>query len=348
MASDKQTYQVLTMRMIKTITLIACLSALQYLLVYKLHLGAKAAFVDSISLFALSFLFINLIYTVQRYYHSKIALNTANLSSIALFAALTILGHYFISYGILGHKLNFLFYLNQSIFFKSVFVVLVYIICMLVFWIDQQRVQEKRIQDFAIEKERESIRIELNSIQQQFKPHFLFNSLNSINALTISNPEEARRMVHLLSEFMRAAVRENQSEFVELKQEIHHIQLYTDIEKVRFGSRLTVNYEIEEDAYKLKLPSLILQPIIENAVKYGLYGHTDNVTITIHARAENTMLSISVTNPYDAGLQSTVKGTGYGLQSIEKKMLILYNRANLLTIETADDMFTANLNIPQL
>lgn len=247
----------------------------------------------------------------------------------------------------LGGVSDFPEYLNDSIVFKSVFVFLTYSICLLIFWIDQQKVQEKRIQEFAIEKERESIKIELNSLQQQFKPHFLFNSLNSINALTISNPEEARRMVHLLSEFMRGAVRENQSELIPLEQEIKHIKLYTDIEKVRFGDRLTVNYILEEGTGQLLLPALILQPLIENAIKYGLYGHTEAVSIDIQATVHQGMLSITIRNPYDAQLQSTVKGTGYGLQSIEKKMLILYNQANLLHIETSEHTFVATLNIPQ-
>ena len=335
------------MRMIKTITLITCFSTFQLIVLSRLGFDLKVGLIDSVSLFFLSIIFINLIYIVQRYYHSKIALNTSNLSSVILFAGLTVITHYFISFGFLRDHPNFLTYLDKSVLFKSVITILVYIICMLLFWIDQQKIQEERIHDFAIEKERESIRIELNSIQQQFKPHFLFNSLNSINALTLSNPEEARRMVHLLSEFMRAAVRDNQSELVELEQEINHIKLYTDIEKVRFGSRLTVDYKIENDASTLKLPSLILQPIIENAVKYGLYGHTDNVSITIRARIENKNLIISVTNPYSDELQSTVKGTGFGLQSIEKKMLILYKRANLLSIERVKQAFTTTLIIPQ-
>ncbi len=348
MAEQGKTYQLFTMRMIKTISLIACFSILQFIIMRHYGLTLKAAFLDSITLFLLAFLFINLIYVVQRYYHSKVALNTANLGSVILFTGITIVSHYFISYAIFSYNDAFLEYLNNSVVFKSVFVILTYTVGLLLIWIDQQRIQEKRLQEFAVEKERESIKIELNSIQQQFKPHFLFNSLNSINALTTTNPEEARRMVHLLSEFMRGAVRKDQSEMVTLEQEIRHIKLYTDIEKVRFGDRLTVNYEIEKGCETLLLPALILQPLIENAIKYGLYGHTDEVTIEINITQQNNLLHIRLINPYDPELNDTVKGTGYGLRSIEKKMLILYNQANLLKTEALEQTFTTTLNVPQL
>ncbi len=347
MVNIRQKNQFLTVRMIKTFILIAGLSIFHFSTIRSVGFTEKTAFFDSASLFLLCFLFVNLIYTIQRYYHSNIALNTTNFSILALFTGLTIGAHYLISYSVFKENAAFIYFLNGSLLSKSILVLLVYLICLLLFWIDQQKIQERRLQDFAIEKERESMAIELNSLQQQFKPHFLFNSLNSINALTITNPEEARKMVHLLSEFMRAAVRENQSELVELEQEIHHIKLYTDIEKVRFGSRLSVNYELDEDVLALKLPSLILQPIIENAVKYGLYGHTEDVEISIKASKVDNFLSVSISNPYDKEQQSTVQGTGYGLQSIEKKMLILYNRANLLCVNSSDKLFTATLNIPQ-
>ena len=112
-------------------------------------------------------------------------------------------------------------------------------------WIEEQIIRETRLTQFAVDKERESVKIELKNLQQQFKPHFLFNSLNSINALTVSNPSEARNMVQLLSDFMRGSVRENQGEFTTLKQEIQHIQLYSEIEKVRFGDRLSIQFEIK-------------------------------------------------------------------------------------------------------
>ena len=147
---------------------------------------------------------------------------------------------------------------------------------------------------------------------------------------------------------MRGSIQQHQSELVSLKEEIRHLQLYTDIEKVRFGDRLHVNYEIEESLLDMKLPFLILQPIIENAIKYGLYGNTDQVTIALLARMHENHLEIAVSNPFDVITQETNKGTGFGIRSIQRKLLLIYQRSNLLKTQTENSIFTATLQIPQL
>lgn len=216
------------------------------------------------------------------------------------------------------------------------------------FWNSKRLDREEKMKEIAIENERAIVKIEMNSIQQQLKPHFLFNSLNSINALTMKDPEEAQKMVQLLSEFMRGSIQQNQNELVALKEEIRHLQLYTDIERVRFGDRLNVDYEIPEELLKMKLPFLILQPIIENAIKYGLYGNTEEITIGIQAEMIENMFVINVTNPFDTITQQTNKGTGFGIRSVERKMLLMYQRSNLLKIHSENSIFTATLQIPQV
>ena len=306
----------------------------------------SSALVDSLSLFAFLIFFTALIFIIQRNFHSKKALDLQNSSTVILFSFLTILFNYFITNAYENSE-KYLFYITEITTIKSFLVLLLLVVFLFVFWIDEQKKQESHYQKFVIEKERESGRIQLNSLAQQFKPHFLFNSLNSINALTISNPEEAQRMIHLLSEFMRGSVKENQGEKVALSQEIHHIQLYANIEKVRFGDRLNVHFLIPKECDNLKIPALILQPIIENAIKYGLYGNIDEVTIEITAERQNNELVISVLNPHDSETQLANKGTGYGLSSIRKKMLILYNQSNLLTTQEENGIFTTILKIPQ-
>ena len=231
---------------------------------------------------------------------------------------------------------------------KYLMVFLLLFIFLILFWIDEQKKQEIQFQNFVVNKEKESSKIQLNSLQQQFKPHFLFNSLNSINALTLQNPEEARKMIHLLSEFMRGAIKEDQSKLISLADEIHHISLYAKIEEVRFGDRLQIEFNIDEKLLDLKVPSLILQPIIENAIKYGLYGHTDEVQIIINASMEESDLIISISNPHEAATQLTNRGTGYGLKSISKKMQIIYHQFGLLQTMHKNDIFTTTLKIPQL
>ncbi len=306
----------------------------------------SSALVDSLSIFTFLILFTGLIFIIQRNFHSKKVLDLQNSSTIILFTFLTILFNYIIANSYENAE-NYFFYITEITTIKSFLVLLLFVVFHVVFWIDEQKKQESLYQKFVVEKERESGRIQLHSLTQQFKPHFLFNSLNSINALTISNPEEAQRMIHLLSEFMRGAVKDNQGEKVSLSQEIHHIQLYSNIEKVRFGDRLNVHFSIPKECEELQVPSLILQPIIENAIKYGLYGNLDEVTIDILAEKQGSQLVISVSNPHDEESQNAKKGTGYGLSSIRKKMLILYNQSNLLSIYEENGIFTATLKIPQ-
>src|SRR5690606_9569496 len=112
---------------------------------------------------------------------------------------------------------------------------------------------------------------ELFKLRQQLHPHFLFNSLNSINSLIGSRPAEARKMVQQLSDFLRGTLRKEESQLVSLKEELQYLGLYLDIEKLRFGSRLITEIETQEGADALFIPSLLLQPIVENAIKFGLY-----------------------------------------------------------------------------
>ncbi|MCH2231251.1 MAG: histidine kinase [Crocinitomicaceae bacterium] len=347
MKPAKKKYGAISKRMVKTIILLVLIAIAQYTILSAQDFSKRIILTDVISTLIFTITFTSIIYIIQHYYHSKEVLNVPNISTIVLFSFLTILWSHLATSAFAETTKAYNDFYNLTFTLKSILIVLVYIICHLIFWIDQQKVQEVRIQKFAIEKEKEANRIEMNSLQQQFKPHFLFNSLNSINALTISNPVEAQKMVHLLSEFMRCAINVNQSDLVYLDQEIRHIQLYTDIEKVRFGSRLEVNYNVPKDLKKHKLPSLILQPVIENAIKYGLYDSTDVVSIEINVEKLNHNLIISISNPFDPDTQSASKGTGYGLQSIEKKMLILYNQSNLLQTNAENKLFTTTLKIPQ-
>ena len=115
---------------------------------------------------------------------------------------------------------------------------------------------------------------ELFKLRQQLQPHFLFNSLNSINALIGNRPDEARKMVQQLSDFLRGTIKKEETQWVTLQEEMQYLQLYLDIEKVRFGNRLSTAIEIGEDVSEMTLPALILQPIVENAIKFGLYDTT--------------------------------------------------------------------------
>lgn len=189
---------------------------------------------------------------------------------------------------------------------------------------------------------------ELFKLRQQLQPHFLFNSLNSISALAGTEPEKARHMIQQLSDFLRGTLKKDEQESISLQEEVDYLQLYLEIEKVRFGHRLETIITISETAAKMKLPALILQPIVENAIKFGLYDTTENVTISIVAATNPQGLSIQVSNPYDANTSLFNTGTGFGLSSIQRRLFLLYGRNDLLKTTYTEDSFISTLEIPAI
>jgi two-component system, LytTR family, sensor kinase len=185
---------------------------------------------------------------------------------------------------------------------------------------------------------------ELARLRQQLQPHFLFNSLNSINALIGANPLLARDMVHKLSSFLRGTLHKDETAFVTLQSEIENLRLYLDIEKVRFGDRLAVDIQSADDVASALVPPLLLQPLMENAVKYGVYGTTGEVAITVNISRDGDFLKIVITNPFDEGTASD--GTGYGLASVRRRLQLVYGDAGLLTISTEKNNFTASVILP--
>lgn len=210
-------------------------------------------------------------------------------------------------------------------------------------FLDQKENEERQADAEKLAKD-----AELFKLRQQLQPHFLFNSLNSISALVGTRPEEARRMIQQLSDFLRGTIKKEDQQFVTLGEELQHLQLYLEIEKVRFGHRLTTDIESDEQAGQLKLPSLLLQPIVENAIKFGLYDTIETVVISIHAKKENGQLVIIIQNPFDPQTAGMQKGSGFGLSSVKRRLHLLFARKDLLITNAGETVFTTTLKIPQL
>lgn len=187
---------------------------------------------------------------------------------------------------------------------------------------------------------------ELYKLRQQLHPHFLFNSLNSINALIHSKPEKAREMVQQLSAFLRGTLKQEENHFISLEDEIAYLKLYLDIEKVRFGHRLKTEFNLQPEVLSCRMPPLMLQPLMENAIKYGIYGTTEQVTIYFKARHISPYLVVAVKNPYDTEQQMQA-GTGFGLTSVQRRLYLLFGRDDLLEINRNDEQFEVIFRIPQ-
>jgi LytS/YehU family sensor histidine kinase len=217
---------------------------------------------------------------------------------------------------------------------------------LVIIWFNSQelRLNEQRKAD----AEKLAKEAELFKLRQQLQPHFLFNSLNSINALIGLRPQEARKMVQQLSDFLRGTLKKEETQWVNLEEELQYLQLYLDIEEVRFGNRLTTETTVGEDTASMKLPALLLQPIVENAIKFGLYDTTGETIIRLATSRQNNELVISVSNPFDPETSSPRQGTGFGLKSVHRRLYLLFARTDLLATEVKGNIFTTIVRIPQL
>jgi two-component system, LytTR family, sensor kinase len=186
---------------------------------------------------------------------------------------------------------------------------------------------------------------ELKMLRSQINPHFLFNSLNSISSLTVTDPEKARTMVIKLSDFMRYALSRKDEQPVSLQSELENLRLYLEIEKVRFGDRLVTEENIDPSCLEVRVPVMLLQPLYENAVKHGVYESLEKVKICTEAKMKEGYLEIDICNNFDPAAISP-KGTGTGLINVSRRLELSYgNRASLIT-EKKDNVFTVKLYIP--
>jgi sensor histidine kinase YesM len=186
---------------------------------------------------------------------------------------------------------------------------------------------------------------ELKMLRSQINPHFLFNSLNSVSSLTITDPEKARDMVIKLSEFMRYALSKKDEQPVSLRSELENLRLYLEIEKVRFGDKLSTDEEIDEKCLEIQMPVMILQPLYENAIKHGVYESTECVRITTRVKMIDGYVEFIISNNYDSS-PAMRKGTGTGLLNVARRLELFYG--NKASIKTAKEngIYTVNLYIP--
>jgi len=238
-------------------------------------------------------------------------------------------------------------FINKSIPVRIVvaflYAAIINMISMLVNNMEEQKINTLR----RFEVEQLSKEAELYNLRSQLQPHFLFNSLNSISALAGSRPDEARNMIQQLSDFLRGTIRKDSAQLIPLKEELHHLNLYLEIEKVRFGHRLETKIACNEICVSKKIPSLLLQPILENAIKFGLYDTLDQVVILIKCEFEDNNLTVAISNPFDKTSSPPNKGTGFGLNAVQRRLYLLFSRNDLLQTMQTDNLFTTTVKIPQ-
>ena len=204
----------------------------------------------------------------------------------------------------------------------------------------RQRTQQQTELNLLLQESR------LNVLRSQINPHFLFNSLNSVSSLTLSHPEKAHELVIKLSDFLRYSLHKTDEKFNNLEQELLHTHQYIDIEKVRFGDRLIIEKDIAKETLQMKIPVLLLQPLLENAIKHGVYSSLNNVNVQLKTSIVNNNLVIEISNYFE---DSHVKppGTATGLANIRSRLQLIYQNYSLMKIEQANQLFCVTLTIPQ-
>ncbi len=238
-------------------------------------------------------------------------------------------------------------FLNTSIPYRLISGVLFYALMGMTYYLiiyyfnlQEQVKTESRLRELLKETE-------LNMLKSQINPHFLFNSLNSISSLTITNPEKARDMVILLSDFLRYSVSMNTAGLTTFKDELENIKRYLEIEKVRFGDKLQFEFTLEGTCKDHKIPPMILQPLFENAIKHGVYECTEQVRIEMDCKYLSDCLEISIVNDFDPNAHAR-KGTGLGLRNIRERLRLMYKSDTLLKTRVEGTKFFVFLCLPNI
>jgi sensor histidine kinase YesM len=186
---------------------------------------------------------------------------------------------------------------------------------------------------------------QLTALRAQVNPHFLFNSLHSIASLIGHDQAGARRMCVLLADFLRDSVRFGGRDQITLEQEFSLVRQYLGIERIRFGARLSVIEDLPAALEEGLVPPLLLQPLVENAVKHGIAGLIDGGTVVVRARVEGPDLLLTIENPYDVD-RSAPTGTQVGLQNVRRRLDTEYGSGASVRIVDEAGMFRAEIRMP--
>ena len=190
-------------------------------------------------------------------------------------------------------------------------------------------------------------RARVNALQARIRPHFLFNSLNTIAALTRSDPERAEEAVEDLADLFRATLHDERSR-IPLKEELELARIYQRIEQLRLGSRLKVEWRIDSLPLRVRVPSLIVQPLLENAIYHGIEPSPDGGTVNITGEVKNGRVAIKVSNPLPVDpTPRRQQGNRIALDNIRERLELAYPGRSRLTIDAEHDRFDVTLEFPE-
>jgi LytS/YehU family sensor histidine kinase len=224
-------------------------------------------------------------------------------------------------------------------YFTSVFVF--YIID----YTEQFKIKEREKSQLALQNQE----MELSLLKSQINPHFLFNTLNSISVLIGQNKEKAREMINRLSDIFRYALDSYDDQQVLLSEELKFTENYLNIQKVRFGDRLQFVQNVDKECMNIKVPSMVLQPIVENSVKHGISPKDEGGTITITIQINGAYVYFEVADDgmgINANKGMEENGSGVGLSVSDKRLRKMYGEESKLKLEADKYGFKVIFKIP--
>ncbi len=223
--------------------------------------------------------------------------------------------------------------------------ILLYLLAVVVHYLILAFESSRDVERRALELQALAREAEVKALKAQIQPHFLFNSLNSISALTTVDPAKARDMSQRLAEFLRRTLKLASTQTIALSEEISLVEDFLAIEQVRFGSRLSFSKQIDEEASTCMVPPLLLQPLVENAIKHGIANLVEGGAISLEARHRGSRLVLIVTNPCDPDSNAKLS-KGVGLENVRGRLSSVYGNEARLDTQRNDGVFRAEISLP--
>ncbi len=247
---------------------------------------------------------------------------------------------YFFSY-----SETYLQFSELTLIWRISFGLMMYIIILVIYFAAEyySALQEKILNEAVLKSSAKEA--ELKMLKAQINPHFLFNSLNSISSFALTDSQRAHEMIIRLSDYFRYAISNSENQLTNLKNEIENSKRYLEIEQIRFGEKLNIHFKIDENGLNVLIPVMILQPLYENAVKYGVYESLATVEIKTEVIFQRNYVEIIIENDFE-NIPRIKKGEGMGLKNIRERLNLIYNSEELVQTETIKGKFIVNLKIP--
>jgi len=220
----------------------------------------------------------------------------------------------------------------------AVVVLMIYIVAVALHYAALELEASRRAEIYAREAQ-------LKALKAQVNPHFLFNSLNSISALTTIDAGQAREMCVRLADFLRTSLRLGERVTVSFAEEMALMKMYLDVEQVRFGGRLRLKQEIDPACSDCDVPALLIHPLVENAVKHGIAMMAEGGEIVLSGQRDHDWLRFSISNPYDPEAPSTGRN-GLGLRNIRDRLESRYGASARMDIKVEERLYSVMLTLP--